>query len=89
MVQQQMRNTHFGDSGFGLSRKLKGDFSVDSERKMSRRRGSKKTNNVNQQNQDNGVRDSTKLAQNNNECIAAPSLNRSINMQQSQINSQY
>ena len=38
-----MRNTHFGDSsfGFGGNNKLKNDLSLDSERKVSRKRGNK------------------------------------------------
>lgn len=35
-----MRNTHFGDGGnFGFGGKAKGDFSLDSDRKISRKRG--------------------------------------------------
>lgn len=30
-----MRNTHFGDGGFGFSGKFKGDLYLDSERKVS------------------------------------------------------
>ena len=36
-----MRNTHFGDGGFGFQAKFKSDLSLDSERKISRRRGTK------------------------------------------------
>ena len=37
-----MRNTHFGDGGFGFGAKFKGgDLSLDSERKVSRKRGTK------------------------------------------------
>jgi hypothetical protein len=36
-----MRNTHFGDSSFGFQAKFKGDLSLDSERKVSRKRGTK------------------------------------------------
>jgi hypothetical protein len=36
-----MRNTHFGDGGFGFGSKIKGDISLDSERKISRKRGTK------------------------------------------------
>jgi hypothetical protein len=35
-----MRNTHFGD-GFGFNGKFKGELSLDSERKVSRKRGTK------------------------------------------------
>lgn len=41
LVQQQMRNTHFGDGGFGFGAKFKSDISLDSERKISRKRGQK------------------------------------------------
>lgn len=37
-----MRNTHFGDGGFGFGGKARGDMSLESERKISRKRGSKK-----------------------------------------------
>lgn len=33
-----MRNTHFGDGGFGFGSKLRADLSIDSERKASRKR---------------------------------------------------
>jgi hypothetical protein len=36
-----MRNTHFGDGGFGFQAKFKADLSLDSDRKISRRRGTK------------------------------------------------
>lgn len=36
-----MRNTHFGDGGFGFGTKIKGDISLDSDRKISRKRGAK------------------------------------------------
>jgi hypothetical protein len=36
-----MRNTHFGDGGLGFGGKFKGDLSLDSERKVSRKRGNK------------------------------------------------
>lgn len=37
-----MRNTHFGDGGFGFQGKFKGDMnSLDSDRKISRKRGVK------------------------------------------------
>lgn len=36
-----MRNTHFGDGGLGFGAKFKGDLSLDSERKVSRKRGNK------------------------------------------------
>jgi hypothetical protein len=37
-----MRNTHFGDGGLGgFGAKFKGDLSLDSERKLSRKRGTK------------------------------------------------
>lgn len=42
MIQQQMRNTHFGDGGFGFAGKIKHDLSLDSERKISRKRGMQK-----------------------------------------------
>jgi len=42
MIQQQMRNTHFGDGGFGFAGKLKHDLSMDSDRKISRKRGIQK-----------------------------------------------
>lgn len=35
-----MRNTHFGD-GFGFNGKFKGEVSLDSERNISRKRGTK------------------------------------------------
>lgn len=34
-----MRNTHFGDGNFGFQGKMKGDLSLDSDRKASRKRG--------------------------------------------------
>jgi hypothetical protein len=34
-----MRNTHFGDQGFGFSSKTKNEMSLDSERQISRKRG--------------------------------------------------
>ncbi len=36
-----MRNTHFGDGGFGFGSKFKADISLDSDRKISRKRGTK------------------------------------------------
>lgn len=37
-----MRNTHFGDGGFGFGVRTKGgDLSIDSERNLSRKRGAK------------------------------------------------
>lgn len=39
-----MRNTHFGDGGFGFGTKFSkagGDLSLDSDRKISRKRGTK------------------------------------------------
>eukprot|EP00347_Sterkiella_histriomuscorum_P018479 403345363 len=61
LVQQQMRNTHFGDGGFGFGAKFKGgDLSLDSERKVSRKRGTKQggTNMEKIQKADSQVRDS-------------------------------
>lgn len=41
-----MRNTHFGDGGFGFGAgmKLKADMSIDSDRKPSRKKRSAKRN---------------------------------------------
>ena len=50
LVQQQMRNTHFGDGGFGFNSNFgkfrNADMSIDSDRKISRKRGAATKTNI-------------------------------------------
>jgi len=69
-----MRNTHFGDSGFGFTGKFKNDLSIDSERKMSRKRGTKKVTNTKED--ESSLRESQSGLNNNGN----QNLNRSITL---------
>jgi hypothetical protein len=70
-----MRNTHFGDGGLGFGAKFKGDLSLDSERKLSRKRGTKISIN---KKEDSSLRESQQNGISGMNKLGNKDLNRSI-----------